>query len=287
LEHPAYLTSVVPTLIFLTVWLAISLTLFGPLHWLFRAQEQPFWRRDMKADLGYWFLGPLLYGYVMFVARSCAVDHHLGRMGASATSSLAAMPILLQVGIILLVTDVVQYWGHRLFHRNPLWRFHCIHHAPTQVDWLTSVRIHPVNFILYSTLINLLISLVGFSPKAFLILVPLNILSGLLVHANLNWTFGPFRYVLASPVFHRWHHTYADQGGEKNFAPTFPFLDLLFGTFHMPKGQIPHVFGIVDREVPSSLFGQLCYPFRYLTRTSFRADEQRLGAEAAANQSIQ
>lgn len=288
MEHPAYLTSVVPTLIFLTVWLAIGLTVFGPLHWLSRAEKQPFWRRDMKADVGYWFLGPLLYGYVMFVARSYAVDHaHLDRIAASATSSLAAMPILLQVGIILLVTDVVQYWGHRLFHRNPLWRFHCIHHAPTQVDWLTSVRIHPVNFILYSTLINLLISLVGFSSKAFFILVPFNTLSGLLVHANLNWTFGPFRYVLASPVFHRWHHTYADQGGDKNFAPTFPFLDLLFGTFHLPKGEIPHVFGIVDRQVPSSLFGQLCYPFQHLTRTSFRAAEQPLGAETAANQSIQ
>ena len=152
---------------------------------------------------------------------------------------------------------------------------------------MTSVRIHPVNFILYSTLINLLISLVGFSSKAFFILVPFNTLSGLLVHANLNWTFGPFRYVLASPVFHRWHHTYADQGGDKNFAPTFPFLDLLFASFHMPKGEIPHVFGIVDSQVPSSLFGQLCYPFQHLTRTSFRAAEQPLGAETAANQSIQ
>jgi sterol desaturase/sphingolipid hydroxylase (fatty acid hydroxylase superfamily) len=210
------------------------------------------------------------------------VDHaHLDWIAASATSSLDAMPILLQAGIILLLTDVVQYWGHRLFHRSPLWRFHCIHHAPKQVDWLTSVRFHPVNFILYSTLINLLISLVGFSPKAFFILVPFNMLSSLLVHANLNWTFGPFRYVLVSPVFHRWHHTYADQGGNKNFAPTFPFLDLAFGTFHMPKGQIPCVFGIVDRQVPNSLFGQLCHPFRRLTHTPpLRRAEQPLGGES-------
>jgi sterol desaturase/sphingolipid hydroxylase (fatty acid hydroxylase superfamily) len=285
LQHPSYLTSVVPTLVFLTVWFAIGLTVFGPLHWLFRAEKQPFWRSDMKADLGYWFLGPLLYGYVMFMARRYAVDH--AHLEASATSSLAAMPILLQAGIILLLTDVVQYWGHRLFHRNPLWRFHCIHHAPRHIDWLTSVRIHPVNFILYSTLINLLISLVGFSPQAFFVLVPFNTLFGLLVHANLNWTFGPFRYVLASPVFHRWHHTYADQGGDKNFAPTFPFLDLIFGTFHMPKDQIPCVFGIVDRQVPSSLFGQLCYPFRRLTRTSLRGAEPPLDGETAANQLMQ
>ena len=64
----------------------------------------------------------------------------------------------------------------------------------------------------------------------------------------------------------------------KNFAPTFPFLDLAFGTFHMPKGETPCVFGIVDREVPSNLFGQLCYPFRRLTRTSHEALNSRSAA---------
>jgi sterol desaturase/sphingolipid hydroxylase (fatty acid hydroxylase superfamily) len=28
--------------------------------------------------------------------------------------------------------------------------------------------------------------------------------------------------VIATPVFHRWHHTTAERGGEKNFAATFP-----------------------------------------------------------------
>jgi sterol desaturase/sphingolipid hydroxylase (fatty acid hydroxylase superfamily) len=269
-QNATYLNAVVPTLVFLTVWFVIGLTLFGSLHWIFKAQKQPFWRSDMKADLAYWFIGPLLYGYVAFLARSYAVEYaHLDRI-ASATRALAAMPILLQALVILLVTDLVQYWAHRLFHRNPLWRFHCIHHAPTRVDWLTSVRTHPVNFILYSTLINVLVSFIGFSPMAFIYLVPFNTLFGLLVHANLNWTFGPFRFVLASPVFHRWHHTYGDRGGNRNFAPTFPFLDLAFGTFHMPKGELPTVFGVTDRRVPDHLLGQVCHPFRRRTQPASR-----------------
>jgi sterol desaturase/sphingolipid hydroxylase (fatty acid hydroxylase superfamily) len=129
---------------------------------------------------------------------------------------------------------------------------------------LTSVRLHPVNFVLYSTLINLLVSLVGFSPKVFFFLAPFNLLFSFLVHANLDWTFGPFRYAIASPVFHRWHHTFADQGGNKNFAPTFPFLDLAFGTFYMPKGQLPFAFGTLDDNVPNHLLGQLRYPFMRL-----------------------
>jgi hypothetical protein len=55
----------------------------------------------------------------------------------------------------------------------------------------------------------------------------------------------------------------------------------------MPKGQIPCVFGIVDRQVPSNLFGQICYPFRRLTRTSLRGTEQPLAGETAANQFTQ
>ena len=27
------------------------------------------------------------------------------------------------------------------------------------------------------------------------------------VHASVNWDFGPLRYVVATPVFHRWHHS--------------------------------------------------------------------------------
>jgi len=83
------------------------------------------------------------------------------------------------------------------------------------------------------------------------------------VHANLNWSLGPFKYVIASPVFHRWHHTALDRGGSKNFAGTFPILDVLFGTFYMPKGELPDQYGIGDPAFPQSFGGQLAYPFKH------------------------
>ena len=82
------------------------------------------------------------------------------------------------------------------------------------------------------------------------------------MHANLDWTLGPFKYVIATPVFHRWHHTAADRGGEKNFAATFPVLDLMFGTFYMPAGILPDRYGIADKEFPTSFGGQLVHPFK-------------------------
>ncbi len=73
---------------------------------------------------------------------------------------------------------------------------------------------------------------------------------------------GPFKYVIATPVLHRWHHTSTDEGGETNFAGTFPLWDILFGTFRMPQGELPVSYGIDDPEFPNQIAGQLVYPFQ-------------------------
>ena len=59
--------------------------------------------------------------------------------------------------------------------------------------------------------------------------------------------------MLAGPVFHRWHHTAAERGGEKNFASTFPVLDLMFGTFYMPKNALPDAYGVADQRISAEL----------------------------------
>lgn len=177
--------------------------------------------------------------------------------------ALAGLPLWAQALLILVVSDVIQYWLHRAFHWAGLWPFHAVHHSAKAVDWITTFRVHPVNYLLYSTTVSALVVLAGFSPVVIAILAPLNMAHAALVHSNLNWTFGPFRYVLASPVFHRWHHVDDPDVRDKNFAPTFPVLDLLFGTFHMPKGEVPQVFGA--EGVPAEGFlDQMAYPFKAL-----------------------
>ena len=87
----------------------------------------------------------------------------------------------------------------------------------------------------------------------------------LFIHSNLRWTFGPLRYVLVSPVFHRWHHSDLPAAADKNFAAMFSCLDLAFGTFYMPKDSKPDTTGLSAQEKtvhPRTLAGQLLYPFR-------------------------
>ncbi len=132
---------------------------------------------------------------------------------------------------------------------------------PRTLEWISAARFHPINLFLGSVASDVVLLMAGISPNVLLVVGPFTIAHSAFVHANLDWSLGPFKYVLASPVFHRWHHTAAERGGEKNFAATFPVIDLIFGTFYMPKGELPDHYGISDRELPTSFAGQLVYPF--------------------------
>ena len=109
---------------------------------------------------------------------------------------------------------------------------------------------------------DVLLLLAGISPNVMIWIGPFTIFHSSFVHANLNWTLGPLKYVIATPVFHRWHHTALDRGGDTNFAGTFPIWDILFGTFRMPANELPDDYGAGDPSMPSGFGGQLVHPFR-------------------------
>ena len=71
----------------------------------------------------------------------------------------------------------------------------------------------------------------GFRADVLQGVIPFFSLYAILLHANVSWSFGPLRYVLASPRFHRWHHTIEAEARDKNFAGIFAFIDLAVEAF--------------------------------------------------------
>src|SRR5580704_2380567 len=175
---------------------------------------------------------------------------------------LAGLPFWAQLPIYVVVSDFLLYWIHRLFHGARLWRFHAVHHSAEEVDWTTAYRFHPVNLWLGSFLVTALMLYLGISAKVVLFLVAFDTTTAAFVHANLNWTLGPLKYVVATPVFHRWHHTRPDEGGNANFGSLFSLWDVLFGTFHMPARELPAHYGVDEPGYPQRFVGQLVQPFR-------------------------
>jgi sterol desaturase/sphingolipid hydroxylase (fatty acid hydroxylase superfamily) len=223
-------------------------------------------RKGFWTDCAYWLWTPFATKIFVPLLIAVALAPFVLMLGlhyatiAQGHGLLARQPLWLQGVEIFVLGDFLGYWQHRLFHGRALWRFHAVHHSSSELDWLSSVRLHPVNDFGAKLIQAVPLVLLGFDLTAVALYGPATVFYAIMVHANLSWDFGPFRAVFASPTFHRWHHTKAEEGLDKNFAGAFPLWDILFGTYYMPRRQ-PTVFGI-DEPMPDGLFAQLAAPFR-------------------------
>jgi sterol desaturase/sphingolipid hydroxylase (fatty acid hydroxylase superfamily) len=256
----------------------------------------PWWRkRELATDILYWFLIPLAARFVriglMVMGAAMLFNIHgseaLINFYDDGFGPLAVLPIWAQALTFLVVSDFLTYWTHRAFHGAELWKYHAIHHSSEDLDWISAARFHPVNIFLGTVLVDVALLLAGISPNVMLWVGPFTTATSAMVHANLNWTFGPFKYVLASPVFHRWHHTAADRGGSSNFAGTFPIWDLMFGTFYMPENEMPDAYGVDDQHFPAGFGAQMLYPFRHLLEdwSMFRRSNNKAVPKAVVGKS--
>jgi sterol desaturase/sphingolipid hydroxylase (fatty acid hydroxylase superfamily) len=253
----------------ITIGIALVFTALS--YWSACNPGQPWWRkREIVTDVLYWFLIPLMARFVriglLVLGAALIFDIHgtepLIAFYTNGHGPLSTLPLWMQVIIFLVASDVLLYWIHRGFHRPAMWKYHAVHHSSEELEWISAARFHPVNIFLGTVAVDVTLLLAGISPEVMVVVGPFTIAYSAFVHANLDWTLGPFKYVLASPVFHRWHHTAADQGGDMNFASTFPIIDWLFGTFYMPEDKMPQAYGIGESDFPESFGGQLMYPFR-------------------------
>jgi sterol desaturase/sphingolipid hydroxylase (fatty acid hydroxylase superfamily) len=228
---------------------------------------KPWWeKRGLATDLWYWILSPLVTRYLriwLTVFLTVWIFHisdgaKIAQFYDHGHGPLSRLPYWVQLVGYLVATDFALYWIHRGFHRGFLWKYHAVHHASQDLEWTSASRFHPVNLALGTALVDVAALFAGISPQIFVVVGPFNIITACMVHANLNWTFGPLRAIFASPVFHRWHH--ARSVCDANFASTFPVWDVMFGTYHMPVGELPKDYGIDDAEMPEGLVPQLLYP---------------------------
>jgi sterol desaturase/sphingolipid hydroxylase (fatty acid hydroxylase superfamily) len=239
------------------------------IEWLWPAnRHQRLPRPGLALDIAYWAFTPLV---TQTISRAGVIVGLVGLAlllgwridGATLLAGhgpLGRQPMWLQAVEMIVLLDFMGYWMHRLFHGRRLWRFHAIHHSSEHLDWLSSVRVHPVNDLVNRLVPAVVVVLLGFAPVALAGALPFFAFYAILLHANVDWDFGPLRRLVASPSFHRWHHTGEAEGRDKNFAGLLPVWDILFGTFHMPA-RVPSHFGI-DDDVPTTLWGQLAWPFR-------------------------
>lgn len=233
-------------------------------------KNQKIFRSGYKTDLFYWLFTPLfsqpfallVTGTVLAIVMHAKTKEQLIQAALHRDTWMAHQPLWLQFVLMLLIGDIVSYWTHRMFHGRKLWKYHAVHHSPEELDWLSSVRLHPVNEALGRLIVALVLVGIGFDFKAIVGFLPVFTFYAIALHANVNWDFGWLGNIIASPRFHRWHHTSQEEGLDKNFAGLFPWIDRIFGTYYMPKDRLPEKFGLYGEDFPQGFWGQLMYPFK-------------------------
>jgi len=239
----------------------ITFLVFVPLERLFALHPQKVFRRGWANDLIFLFLNGLLIKLGLLAVIGASIFAAAQILPASFQAAIGGLPYWVQIPAVIVLSDLGFYWTHRMFHAVPwLWRFHAIHHSIEELDWLAAARVHPVDQILTKGVSLVPVVALGFSEWAIGVYALLYQWQSVLIHANVRIRFGPLRLLFASPEFHHWHHSSQLEARDRNFAGQLSFLDALFGTLHMPRGQAPTTYGL-DRPMPQRYVPQLLYPF--------------------------
>lgn len=150
------------------------------------------------------------------------------------TAVWLSIPSWLLAIVAAFAYDFANYWNHRLMHQPWLWPVHAIHHSDPDVTGLTAYRVHVFEGLVMWVSYTLLLSWLGLPKDAIGMGAILIALHNIYVHTNVDWEHGPFRLLIASPRFHRWHHADVKEAYGKNLANICPLFDWMFGTYRVP-----------------------------------------------------
>ena len=141
-------------------------------------------------------------------------------------------PFAMVLGVFLI--DLCNYAQHVTMHSVPvLWRIHRVHHADTALDASSGLRLHPFELVLLTTVIAIVMSLLGVPMASLIIYNTLALPWFLLNHSNMRypaWFERWGSWLMATPDWHRVHHSSHQPQTDSHYGCVFSVWDRLFGT---------------------------------------------------------
>ncbi|PKH50889.1 sterol desaturase [Tenacibaculum sp. Bg11-29] len=256
-------------------WLILDLLimalLFVPIELAFPKNKlQTKFHEEWRTDLIYFGISHLAIQLFGVITKKPAVAF-FGWMNLDQVHIfISELPFLVELFLALFITDVFQYWAHRFFHSHHyLWRFHSIHHSTQNMDWLAGSRTHFIDIFFTRSISYIPLYVLGFSTLTFNVYILFIAIHAVLIHANTRINFGFLKYIITTPQYHHWHHCEEPEHYGNNFAVVFPFIDKIFGTYHLPGKEWPKGTGLIDATFPKGFVKQLFFPF---TKNPFKND---------------
>jgi sterol desaturase/sphingolipid hydroxylase (fatty acid hydroxylase superfamily) len=189
--------------------------------------------------------------------------------------ALAAIPVIAQVGLLLVFDDMMQYWWHRASHSvGWLYNLHRAHHSG---EYLSVRTVYRNNLFYYLLMPSLWFSgaliYLGLGPVYVVYII---IKSAVIIgaHSDVRWDAPLYRFpalsplmwvverTISTPATHSAHHGQHKADGvthyKGNYGNLLFFWDVLFGTAKITR-HYPDTIGIENLE-PISAGAQLLWP---------------------------
>jgi sterol desaturase/sphingolipid hydroxylase (fatty acid hydroxylase superfamily) len=216
-----------------------------------RRREFPALRRRL-GNIGFWVVNLLLVAF-LFEPPARFRPQFEAVTGVTFPSwPIVNVGLSFLAGFLLL--DLMRYLVHRCEHAVPfLWRFHALHHSDPDVDVTTSVRHHPIEYVLASAVYW--IAVIVLDVPAVVVLSHGLAVFGMaaIQHGNIrlpDWLERSLQPVLVTVDMHRIHHSIEFSRANWNYGAVLSIWDRLFGTLNrMTREEHDRiVFGV--RELP-------------------------------------
>ncbi len=234
-------------------------------------KTQSIFRKDFWLDGFYMFFNFFLFSLIGYNAISnIAVEAFSDLLSLFGITNLVAINVAswpqgLQLLVMFVIADFIQWNVHRLLHHSPrLWEFHKVHHSVKEMGFAAHLRFHWMETVLYKSIQYIPLAMIGFGISDFFLVHIFAVAIGHLNHANVYVTYGPLKYILNNPAMHIWHHAKHLPDGSRgvNFGLTLSVWDYLFGTVYMPSDGRDIELGFPkDEKFPKRFFEQITYPF--------------------------
>lgn len=254
-------------------WLIAISLFFWSLELLFPWRDkQGAFRKDFWLDTFYMFFNFFLFSLVGFAAVSNVVSTAFNDLIFSLLGwqnlvavQVGQLPTVVQLLILFVVKDFIQWNIHRLLHRfDWMWQFHKVHHSVEEMGFAAHLRFHWMENVIYRTLEYIPLSMIGFGIQDFLFVHLFTLAWGHFNHANINVPLGGLKYIFNNPQMHIWHHAeHIPNRYGVNFGITLSLWDYLFKTNYIPKEGRDEPLGFENlNQFPKTFWSQIIYPFK-------------------------
>lgn len=136
---------------------------------------------------------------------------------------------------LILATDLVWYWYHRLGHEvNLLWAAHIVHHQSEEFNLTVSARITVFQSIIRNVFWCIL-PFIGFHPTMVATILIVHGIYSFFTHTQVIGRVRWLEHILITPSLHGVHHASDEKYLDKNYGDVFVFWDKLFGTFQQEE----------------------------------------------------